>query len=586
MARSAWVLLLVAAAASVCAASANAIEPAEQPRKFWVFFRDRESGRAKSQLAEPARWLTSRALERRVRRGRGSDAEFSEADLPVEAEHRERVAATGARIVVSSRWLNAVSVAATPVERARIADLSCVARIAPVALRAAREPSANLGTTEDSRAGGRAARPLATGEGDTLDYGASLAQLAQIGVPALHGSGYSGSGIVIGLLDSGFESTHPSFASTSILAERDFVNADSNTADEGTEFVSLHGTAVFSAVGGFAPGELIGAAYGASFLLAKTEDVRNEYQAEEDFWVAGIEWQESLGVDVVSSSLGYRDWYVYAQMDGATAVTTRAAQMAVDRGVVVVNSMGNERGNAWNYLVAPSDAEGVISVGAVDMAGTAGSFSSVGPTADGRLKPDVVALGVGVQVARGDFNRGGPTYWPGAIGTSFATPLVAGAAALILQADPDATPSEIQSALRCTASRAAAPDTSLGYGLVRAADALAFSPPDSGGCKFAGTPPPIALRIASPFGGVFAPARGGLGWHFDLPRTSRVTARLFDVAGRIVATLFDANFDAGVGLDLPWDGRTASGDDAPSGVYLLRLETPAGAAAARVILVR
>ncbi len=548
---------------------------ARDARRLWVFLRDRDAHASKALLAAPKRWVSDRALARRARRGRGPVA--SAADLPVDAACRDAILATGARVVTTSRWLNAVSVAATAAESALVAALPCVAAIRPVGARASVEPQPepSLGRVEDARP------PRAP---HALDYGPSAAQLAQINVPALHDSGYSGAGALVGLLDTGFERTHPGFATTTILAERDFVNDDGNTADEGAENVSGHGTAVLSAVAAFAPGELIGAAYGASFVLAKTEIVSSEVPAEEDLWVAGLEWEESLGVDVVSSSLGYlsfpgQSFYTYEQMNGRTAVTTRAASFAVDRGVVVVNSMGNERQNPWHYLVAPADAECVISVGAVDQNGQPTFFTSVGPTSDGRLKPDVAALGFGTYVARTDFG-GGSVYGPNS-GTSFAAPLVAGVAALLLESNPGFTPAQVQIALRRTGSRAASPDTLSGYGVANALAAAYFAPPDSQTCLVL-TP----VRLRKRVGDVFVPALGELGWSFDLPAPGRVTASVHDVSGREVLTLLDGDLAAGRGIAIPWDGRATNGESAAAGVYVLRLETPAGTVTSRVVLVR
>lgn len=555
-------------------------------RRLWVFFGARDAGRSKALLEAPERWVGSRALARRALRGRGPTV--TEADLPVDGACRDAVRATGARIRTASRWLHAVSVVATPAESARIAALPCVASIRRVGSRAALEPEPPPADGADIMGG---ERPPNISQGPhALDYGPSAAQLAQIGVPALHDSSLSGAGLLVGLLDTGFERTHPAFSSTQILAEWDFVNDDTSTADEGIENVSGHGTAVLSAIAAHAPGEMIGVAYEATFVLAKTEIVSAEFPAEEDLWVAGLEWEESLGVDVVSSSLGYlafpgETFYTYEEMDGETAVTTVAASMAVERGVVVVNAMGNERSNAWHYLIAPADAEAVISVGAVDGNGNATSFTSVGPTADGRLKPDVMALGLGTIVARTDFG-GGSAYGPNS-GTSFSTPLVAGVAALLLESRPASTPAQIQAALRQTASRCASPDTISGFGLVRAdvARALLAAGVEPSEPVPAMTGPP-GLRLHRPSGDLFAPSLGPLNWTLDVPVAGRVTARLFEPTGREVAVLLDGDEGAVCDLPLAWDGRGKSGNDLPSGVYFLRVATASGSASRRLVLVR
>jgi subtilisin family serine protease len=307
-----------------------------------------------------------------------------------------------------------------------------------------------------------------------------LGQLAQIKVPEVHDLGLHGEGVVIAVFDTGFDSTHEAFATTPILAARDFVNGDDdvrNGADQGDD---EHGTATLSVLGAFQPGSLIGASFGSTFILAKTENTWSETPVEEDHWAAAAEWAEALGADVISSSLGYvlfdsGTGYAPTDMNGTVAVSTRAADLAAERGIVVVNSAGNagfspER----NTLGAPADGFRVLAIAAVDPLGGRADFSSVGPSADGRIKPDLAAQGVGVRVARSlPFLRFGAGS-----GTSFACPLVAGAAALVLQAHPEYTVAQVHQALKSTASQAVAPDTLLGFGLVDALAAVTQALPE------------------------------------------------------------------------------------------------------------
>ncbi|MFN0150698.1 MAG: S8 family serine peptidase [bacterium] len=587
-ARHAVICLAAFCAAIAGGAPSGAAADRGERAAYWVFLEARPDSPSKTLLlTELGERLSVRALERRARRGEIEG--IRDSDLPVAAAARSRVLATGARPRVESRWLNAVSVDATLEQIAQIAGMPDVITVRRVSSRTARLPAPGAAPHAIDRAGGARGpipapappRPLDLAQ---LDYGASRPQLEQIGVTKLHESGLSGAGVMIGVLDTGFDIAHPALLSAEIVGQRDFVNGDDNTADEEAESSWWHGTYVLSLIAGFDPGNLIGAAHGASFVVAKTEDVANETQVEEDYWVAGLEWAESLGVDVVTSSLGYNDWYAYEQMDGETAVTTRAARMAVERGVVVVNAMGNEQGTAWRHMLAPADAEEVISVGAVNSNGALASFSSLGPTADGRTKPDVVALGVGNFGA-----RAGGGYLANT-GTSFATPLVAGVAALILEAHPTYTPAQVQLALRETAAQCRTPDTNLGWGLVRA-NVAATHPNPGGGCSSVPIdttdvePPSQVSPITRPGGDVFAPAHGPLDWSYTLASAGTLQCRLFDASGRMLAVILDGEFAAGE-IAIAWDGRFDAGGSAPSGVYFLRAESAARVDTERLVLVR
>ena len=253
------------------------------------------------------------------------------------------------------------------------------------------------------------------------------------------------------------------------------INNDSETANETSAETSNsqdhHGTAVLSTIAAYAPGDLIGVAFDAEFLLAKTEDVTQEVQQEEDNYIAGLEWGEANGADVVSTSLGYLDWYTYEDMDGNTAVTTIGIDIAVGLGMVCVTAAGNEGNDqSWYYIIAPADADSVISVGAVRENGLIASFSSHGPTFDGRIKPEVCARGSDTWC----INPNSTTTYSQMSGTSLACPLVGGAVALIRQAKPDWSAMEVREAVMMTASQSSNPDNSYGYGIMNAADAVEY----------------------------------------------------------------------------------------------------------------
>lgn len=435
----------------------------------WVYFADKGPAPAVS----PAPALSRKAALRRTRRGTVSSGRAFE-DQPLAPGYVTRVSAVATRVRQASRWLNAMSVEATPAQIETLAALPFVSRVDIV-----RRARRNVEPVESLAPSGRvASRPLDAAEDAPLDYGTGLDQVRQIRVPELHARGLHGEGVMVAVFDSGFPNlTHEVFAAMTIAAERDFVHG----TDSVRESTDAHGTNTLSTVGGFAPGQLIGPAYAATFLLAVTEDVDSETPIEEDHWAAAAEWAEALGADVISSSLGYTTFdlpytsYSDRDMDGQTAVTTRAAALAAERGVVVVNSAGNEGFEGErNTLVAPADGLRVLTAGAVTRTGTRAAFSSVGPTSDGRLKPDVAAMGVNVKVARQFENIYGV-----ASGTSFSCPLTSGVVALVLQAHPDYTVDQVLEAVRTTASQASAPDRLLGWGIldaVAAVDAVLATP--------------------------------------------------------------------------------------------------------------
>lgn len=432
--------------------------------KVWVFFTDKGSADPKVQaqaLTNLNQYFSPRALARRQRVNRGQLV-FDAADLPVSSNYLSQLSHSGITADQVSRWLNAASVSLTYPQALAAANLPFVREIRPV-MRSVQllpliEPEVQI--------------PYAPAAPEALNYGNSFRQVHQIKADSLHALGYTGQGILIGMLDTGFFTDHAAFDSLRLqgrlIATRDFINGDFDVQDNAFDGQRNHGTSTFSAVGGFVPGTLVGTAFGASFALAKTEILATEYViSEEDRWVAGLEWLDSLGADVVSSSLGYNVGdtgfsYTPAQMDGNTAITTQAADLAASRGLLVVNAAGNEGDGPWRIIIAPADGDSVLAVGAVDSLGSRVFFSSTGPTADGRIKPDVMAQGRAdwLASAGGGYGRGS--------GTSFATPLVAGVVALLLDVDSALTPDQLIQRLHQSGSRASNPDTLMGWGIVNA----------------------------------------------------------------------------------------------------------------------
>jgi subtilisin family serine protease len=466
-------LRLLVVAILVLAVRAPSPVRADAPtlHKVWVYFRDKgPDATARLQTVT----LSARARTRRALRGSTKGVTLE--DLPLAASYVAEVAGRVTRVRQQVRWLNAMSVEASDDQIASLERLPFVARVDLVRGYRRRADDEGAGRAQATVSSMGASRPGPSAARAAFDYGLSAGQLTQIGVPAAHEMGLHGEGVMVAVFDAGFDTlSHEAFAAMSIADRHDFVNGDDDVANGRDRGEGSHGTETLSVLGGWAPGHLIGPAFNATYILAKTEDTSSETPVEEDNWAAAAEWAEAHGADVISSSLGYLTFdpgfpsYTAGDMDGQTAISTRAADLAAERGVVVVISAGNEGSSTLhNTLGAPADGRLVLAVGAVTSSGARAAFSSVGPTADGRIKPDVAAQGVAVTAAA----PGTASAYTSVNGTSFSCPLTAGVVALVLQARPTATVSEIEDVLRATASQAAQPDNLLGWGIVDAGRAI------------------------------------------------------------------------------------------------------------------
>jgi serine protease AprX len=365
------------------------------------------------------------------------------------------------------------------------------------------------------------------------------------------------------MMDAGFDkwTTHQVFDSLHVIATWDFVNGDPGVENGSDMGNGAHGTNTLSLIGGFYPGQLIGPAYGADFILTKTENTESETPIEEDNWIAALEWADSIGVDLTSTSLGYLTFdppypsYTWQDMDGNTAVITNGADYAVSIGIFVANSAGNEGYDPnHNTLNAPADGDSVIAVGSVTSSGSRSSFSSVGPTVDGRIKPDLMAMGSNDYVACHSNNS---CYTHGD-GTSYSCPLLAGAAALLLEADPNLTPIQLSAVLKNTASQSGNPDNLYGWGIIDTYAALESLVTNSEkNNNF-----PEDFYVLQNYPNPFNPSTQ---IRFSVPERSQVKIALYDLLGREISVLFNEEINPGTKeIEL-------NGSNLASGVYLVRM---------------
>ncbi len=441
-------------------------------QKYFIYFKDKGVAKntylskASAEYQTAFNSLTEKAIERRKKNLGDEIIRFE--DLPVEGNYINELENLGVRIVHKLNWFNCVS-AFIPSEKINLVkslpfveDVKAVKRISykkdflPETI--LKENYFNIFTN---------------------DYGNSFTQLSLSDIPFVHSKGIDGKNVLVGLLDSGFDwQRHSSLKTRDVIAEYDFVFDDSVTANQEQDVPGqdFHGTLVFSIIGGYRDSVLIGSAYNSSFLLAKTEYIATETHVEEDNYAAALIWMENLGVDVTSSSLGYsefdpgEDSYTYQDMNGKTTIVSKAVDLAFERGVVTFTSAGNEGNSKWKYITAPADAFNVIAVGSVDSQNRLANFSSLGPTFDGRIKPEVVAMGVSVYGAL----AGTTDEYRYANGTSTSSPIAAGVAALLLSKFPYLKNTQVRSIILESSSNSQSPNNQIGYGLISAKKALEF----------------------------------------------------------------------------------------------------------------
>ena len=452
----------------------NFSQSSENLEKYFIYFTNKGIKLNKSlsknslEFAEAEKLLSEKAIKRRIKNS-GDENYITFEDIPVYQPYVDSLIKKNVQIIWKLKWLNAVSCFLNYSQLVELKKYDFIKSIEAV-------KKFKLPKDENLIDENKTLKSTSL----NLDYGSSFDEMSLSDIPVAHNLGITGDGVLIGVLDAGFKwQSHPALKNINVIDKYDFVYKDTDVSNDNDYD---HGSSVLSLIAGNSPGNLIAPAYNASFILAKTEDVRTEKNVEEDNYAAALEWMESKGVDITTASLGYSEFdtgqfsYTYSDMDGKTAVTTKALEIAFQKGIITINSAGNEAGNSWHYITAPADGFNVITVGAVDGSNKVASFSSRGSTYDGRIKPEVSAYGVNNLVASAGTN----SYKYGS-GTSYATPIVAGMAAQLLSVFPHLTNRQVRRIFIESGDSTANPNNDVGYGLLSIKRALVYPNFSNGG---------------------------------------------------------------------------------------------------------
>lgn len=437
----------------------------------WVYFTDKPD--AAYYLANPLEMLSQRALDRRTAQNIPLDSK----DVPIATSYINQItASTGITVKAKSKWLNSLHI------RGTVADIRNLENLAFVDHVQFANATLNLARRQMRQANSSAENKNLEAQVN-FGYGTSANQITMLKGNLLHQQDFTGSGKIIAVMDAGFPSVNTIqpfqrlMTNNKILGGYDFVNRNANYYTGGT-----HGTLVLSTMGGYVENQLVGTAPDASYYLFITEDISGENPVEESYWVEAAEMADSLGVDIINTSLGYFTYnnpdysYTYSDMDGTKAFISRGAAIAYSRGMICVASAGNTGEGIEPHIGAPADAENVLAVGAVTSGRSYAVFSSIGPSSDARVKPDVMAQGQAAVVSDTFGNIGT------ANGTSFSSPIMAGMVACLWQAFPNKTNAEIMQLIKQSAHLYSNPNNQFGYGIpdfniamTNALDAPAFS---------------------------------------------------------------------------------------------------------------
>jgi hypothetical protein len=511
---------------------------------YRIYFRDKGTNEIDNYTPEDL--LSERAVERRTM----ANIQVPDLrDLPVFSEYIEQIVSSGFTFHSASRWMNTALFKTE--ELKDISDLEILPYVSEVKI--------------VKNAGGK---DLVA---DKLDFETIQDEFPLFDQPivmlngkSVHNSGFNGKGILIAVLDGGFENAD-NITSLESLRNRKGIKGTFDFAgnDQNVYGYHNHGTAVLSVLAGNIPGSIEGSARDADYWLLRTEDTGSEFPVEEDFWIAAAEFADSLGADIISSSLGYYNFddplldYKYSDMDGNSTFVTRAADIAASKGILVVNSAGNERNKTWVRIIAPSDGDSVMAVGAVAWDRKISSFSSAGPSSDNRIKPDLVSQGVSVpvQTKTNTVERSS--------GTSFSCPVLSGMCACIMQAVPQATNYDIISSLYSASDRYNSPDSLYGYGIPDIVEVINklqekyVLQTDKGSVV---SPNPFNTELKITFR--------------EIPE--RLSVEVFDISGKM---LLETNYSNYISRTLVLDNMENFGN----GIYFIRLDTQGGSFIHKVI---
>ncbi len=489
----------------------------QSTNKYTVFFTDKNN--SPYSISDPSAYLSERAILRRAKQ----NISIQENDLPPNPNYIQQVINSGATYFHQSRWFNAITVSIPDdATLAAIQSLPFVQKVTGVNLIRKPLPIDYIKTSANNPPNKKSGLTLLN---DVYSYGQSLTQVQQVGGVCMHNLGYDGKNMVICVLDAGYHNADvlscfdSLWANNQILGTWDFVANDSSVYEDAD-----HGAMVLSCMGANLPGQLIGTSPKASYWLLRTEEVATELIVEESNWAAGAEFADSVGADIINSSLGYTTFdvasqnHTWADLDGNTAIATIAADIAASKGILVCNSAGNEGGGGWQKIGIPADADSIVTVAAVDAAGVRAGFSSIGLTADGRIKPDVAAMGSGTSVI---------APWSGTViqsnGTSFSSPLTAGMAACLWQANPTKTNMQVINAMRSAGNQVNNPDSLLGWGIPNYCSANAILNGSAG----------ISIKESDEILNIFYdPADESFGIYFYSQGDDDLQISVFDLSGK------------------------------------------------------